>query len=157
MPKTHGETHWINGKRIASPEYNSWAMMRNRCLNPNCKDYVRYAGRGITIVPEWTRFEKFLEDMGRRPSPLHTLDRENNALGYSKVNCRWATRKEQAQNRGAYIKIGQKKADRIRSAYIPGVTRQVDVAQRFGISQCDVSQITRNVRWARETEVEDAS
>ena len=73
--------------------------MRNRCLNPNSKDYSYYGARGITICKRWDKFENFLADMGRRPSALYTLDRVNVNLGYRPSNCRWATRKVQAQNR----------------------------------------------------------
>lgn len=94
-----GEVKYVNGRRVASPEYRSWQMMKNRCLNTNARDYAYYGGRGITLCKRWYVFENFLADMGRRPSPAHTLDRVNSKKGYSKRNCRWATRKEQSRNR----------------------------------------------------------
>lgn len=100
MQRTHGEVRTIGGKRVATPEYRAWQKMRDRCLNPASKDYRYYGGRGIKICRRWLcAYENFLVDMGRRPSPLHTLDRRDCAKGYCKSNCRWATREVQARNR----------------------------------------------------------
>lgn len=100
MKKSHGEVSLVNGKRVASPEYRSWQMMKNRCLNPRAHDFVYYGGRGITICKKWREsFEAFLADMGRRPSALHTLDRKDANKNYTPSNCRWATRQEQSRNR----------------------------------------------------------
>jgi hypothetical protein len=61
-----------------------------------CKNY---GGRGITMDPRWEDFENFYADMGDPPSELHTLDRRENDLGYTKANCRWATQEEQSKNK----------------------------------------------------------
>jgi hypothetical protein len=80
--------------------YCTWRSMRQRCFNANMKAYPYYGGRGITICPRWLdSFENFLADMGERP-PGTSLDRfPNNSGNYEPGNCRWATSKEQAQNR----------------------------------------------------------
>ena len=90
---THGEPD-------SSPEYMAWIGMKDRCMNPKNKRYSFYGGRGITVCEAWQMsFSQFLSDMGRRPSSSHSLDRINNALGYSPGNVRWATKVEQARNK----------------------------------------------------------
>jgi hypothetical protein len=82
-----------------TPEYNCYLAIRKRCLNPNNKAYKYYGGRGINISESWLNsFENFLQDMGQRPSKKHSIDRINNQLGYSKDNCKWATKTEQSRN-----------------------------------------------------------
>jgi hypothetical protein len=73
--------------------------MKQRVSNPKSYSYKNYGGRGITMDPRWEDFENFYADMGDPPSELHTLDRRENDLGYTKANCRWATQEEQSKNK----------------------------------------------------------
>ena len=88
--------------------YYCWTNMKTRCSNSNDAAYPRYGGRGIGIDPRWMNFRAFLADMGPQPRGL-TIERKNNELGYSKKNCIWATRIQQARNMRSNkrIKIGK--------------------------------------------------
>jgi hypothetical protein len=80
------------------PTYRSWRAMKERCTNPNNKEFDRYGGAGISIHPEWINdFEQFVMDMGQRPKGK-TLDRIIGTKGYEPGNCRWATYQEQKLN-----------------------------------------------------------
>ena len=81
------------------PEYSIWTGLVLRCTDPKIKQYPDYGGRGITVCEEWLSFENFYRDMGPRPSRQHSLDRKDNNGNYCKDNCRWATMKEQQNNR----------------------------------------------------------
>lgn len=77
-----------------------WNRIKGRCFNPEADRYKDYGGRGITICDEWKDdFEAFYAAVGDPPSPLHTLDRENNNGNYEPGNMRWATAAEQNRNR----------------------------------------------------------
>lgn len=97
MNTTHGDAR--NGK--ISTEHKAWTSMRQRCNCQTHKFYLRYGGRGITICERWSKFENFLSDMGRKPSPHLTLDRIDNEGNYEPNNCRWASYSQQQNNRSS--------------------------------------------------------
>lgn len=79
--------------------YKPWAMMKQRCYNPNYTHYPYYGGLGITVYQPWIdSFEEFLTYVGPRPDG-YTLDRIDSTLGYYPGNVRWASRATQVYNR----------------------------------------------------------
>ena len=89
-------THGLSRTKV----WAAWASMKARCFNKNTDSYARYGGRGINICERWLNsFENFYDDMGEPPTPLHSVEREDNDRGYSPCNCYWATQSQQANNK----------------------------------------------------------
>lgn len=94
----HGESR----RGFRSPEWLTWASMYRRCYLPSQPNYKDYGAKGVTVCDEWRGpggYERFLAEVGRRPSPEHSIDRIDSSLGYQPGNCRWATSQEQNRNR----------------------------------------------------------
>lgn len=89
-----------DSKGIPTPEYRAWLSMRKRCSAKNTRSPHRYTGRGIKVCSRWANsFQNFFDDMGKRPSSKHSLDRINNNKNYEPSNCRWATQMQQCNNK----------------------------------------------------------
>lgn len=117
---THGLSH--------TKEYQTWINMKHRCEDRRNVKYADYGGRGISVCERWGHFEYFLDDMGNAPTPGHSLDRVNNALGYGPQNCRWATRKEQSLNKR-----------NTRMLTVDGVTRPLaEWCEKYGVPSAKV-------------------
>lgn len=80
------------------PEYKVWSSMIQRCTNPNATGYQWYGARGVKVCERWRVFANFYKDMGERPKGM-TVDRIDSGKGYEPSNCRWATQKQQQNNK----------------------------------------------------------
>jgi hypothetical protein len=122
--------------------------MRARCRNPKHKSWKNYGGRGIEVCARWDSFQNFLDDMGPRPSPTHTLERRRNNRGYSKSNCRWATWAEQSHNRrNTKLSPRDVRAIRLARSKKPPVLMSL-LAEKFGVNQSVISRVTGGTRWS---------
>ena len=131
-----------------SKTYMVWGSMLQRMTNPKNKAYHRYGGRGLILDPRWLQFENFLADMGEKPEGL-TLERKENNLGYSKANCKWATYKEQANNRK--IKPTMLSCPRIkliRRLLGLDVLQQKVIASLFGTNKTTITEIKQGKAYA---------
>lgn len=95
---THGGSH--------TKLYKTWCNIKERCYNINAKDYKNYGGRGIKMCDRWLEsFENFYADMGNKPTPNHSIDRDDVNGDYCKENCKWATNDEQRRNKRSTVYI----------------------------------------------------
>ncbi len=139
----HGHNTRAGGK---SPTYTSWDSMKDRCNNPNHRNYHLYGGRGITVCLDWAWFPNFLKDMGERPEGT-SIDRLNNDGNYCKDNCKWSTQAEQIHN-SSTSKLGWKEVRAIRELQkrkCPVTAKRL--AEWFGVTNWTIYDIRKGNTW----------
>lgn len=147
---SHGHTRG----RAPSPEYRSWQSMKARCENPSSNRFKNYAERGITICARWALFENFLADMGPKPNPRMTIEREDNNGHYEPGNCVWATYQVQERNRQNnrivnYAGSDMALAEAVERAQADGHVINYRAAhRRLCLGWSDVDALTRPMRRA---------
>lgn len=145
---THGDT--VHGK--IRPEFRAWVGAKTRCYDQKNPRYPHYGGRGIKVCDRWlgaNGYVNFLADMGRKPSRKHSLDRRNNDGNYEPDNCRWATKKVQAQNRRpghAGRKLTDEQVARIKQGLKAGESG-ASLARMCQISESVIYQIKLGKYW----------
>jgi hypothetical protein len=120
MAKSRNKKHGASQRSDPlNGEYGIWRTMKTRCFNPNHRAYPWYGGKGITVCDRWKdSFENFMQDMGPRPTPGHSIERKNTSLGYSPENCVWIPSTEQMKNSAqcVYVKLTDGRSVSIREA-----------------------------------------
>lgn len=103
--RIQGHKNRKHGEGGKTSEYCTWQAMKQRCYDKNAANYRLYGGRGIQVCKRWRNsYENFLKDRGRKPTVRHSLDRINPNGNYTPKNTRWATPKEQSNNRRCNVK-----------------------------------------------------
>lgn len=146
----HGE----NRKGAQTKVHKVWSGMRARCTNPKINGYHRYGGRGIKVCDRWDLYENFLADMGEPPTPDHQLDRINSDGNYEPGNCRWATLKEQANNR--VQQIGETNVHaRLTADLVREIRASSDstaaLSKRHGVSKVTIDSVRNGKTWKHVT------
>ncbi len=130
-----------------SSEYRSWLKMIQRCTNPRQAGFKNYGGRGIRVHEAWRKsYSAFLADMGRKPSPKHTIDRIDNNGNYEPGNCRWANGTDQ-RRKTTRSKLTVESAAEIRRRRANGETG-TSLAAEFNVDHATVYRIGYGERWA---------
>lgn len=130
------------------PLYLVWHGMKDRCLNPNGKDWSKYGARGIQICPEWIQFEPFFQWASSRWQPGLLLDRENNNGNYTPSNCRFTSILESNRNR-SNVTITKDQAIQIHEMLDAG-HRVYSIASALNVPRGTVKTIKAGRAWKKE-------
>jgi len=147
--KKHNDPHYkeLSMHGLSSlPEYGVWSHMKERCNNPQNKSYKNYGGRGIKVCERWEKsFLYFFQDMGKRPSNKHEIDRIDNDGNYEPDNCRWTTRLSNARNKRNNV-LSAADVRKIRQLNNNGKTAY-QLHKDFNCSYTNIKDILNNRIW----------
>jgi len=136
--------NWTTHNKSKTPIYRVWDSMVRRCNNESHHAYDSYGARGIEVCTKWSSFSGFYEDMGDAPKGM-SLDRIDNNKGYSKDNCRWATKTEQARNtRSTKLTVNMVKDIKMKLKH--GLSQSA-VAEMFNCSRGNIGHIAQGTIW----------
>jgi len=133
MASKANKVHGVSNK---TSEYRTWVNMKTRCYNENVAD-PDYFGKGIKVCDRWMDekfgFVNFISDMGKKPSPLHSIERLESDKDYEPNNCKWGTEEEQVRNKrnNVWIEYGGKRMI------------LTDWARCFGVDQANLAASLR--------------
>ena len=134
-------------------EYKIWRSVKQRTGHKPGKNHKWYSH--IEMCPPWRNsFKVFLQDMGKRPSPTHSIERLDTAKGYEPGNCIWATPKEQANNRSSNVHIEHDQQVMTIAQWADSTAlKQVTISARFrwGWCPCDAVTLPLNTRISNVT------
>jgi len=133
----------LNHGMSGTKEYKIWKKMRERCLNPNCKEYKHYGGRGIFVSEQWNNFQNFINDMGKIPGNGFSIERKNVNGNYEKENCVWIETKRQARNKRNTIWLTYRGETKV----------LIDWAEHLGVSFWTLRR-RRDLGWSPEAIIE---
>lgn len=125
-----------NGK--INPEYSTYRHMKARCYNENNKKYKDYGARGIVVCDRWLEsYANFINDVGKRPTESHTLDRIDVNGNYEPGNCQWALPVVQSNNqrRNIFMHLNDFLVSQAQLAKILGINpKSVEFQRKRGLS-----------------------
>jgi hypothetical protein len=142
---------------INSLLYNIWINMKQRCNNPNRKDYQWYGAKGISYDPSWEKFDNFYADVknqyedfcNKNLDIIPSLDRKDYTKNYELSNIHFIPYEEQNHNKSSN-KVNYELANEIREDYATGNYTKVELSKKYNLSESFTGKIINKKVWYKE-------